>query len=420
MSEGKLIDTRPGSTGSLDVESVRAQFPALEHGTAFFDGPGGSQTPEAVTDAIGDALRAGLSNRDRGTHSGRRADDIVLAARSAIADLVGADSDAVVFGRSMTALTFDLARTLTRRWGPGDNVVVTSLDHDANIRPWVIAAESVGAQARFAHFDIETTELPATALAEVISERTRVVALTGASNILGTRPDVAAITELAHQVGALVFLDAVHLVPHARVDLNELGVDLLACSPYKFFGPHVGVLTGAPEVLESLSPDKLAPSPDRVPERFELGTLPYEMLAGVSAAVDFLASLAPDVPPSSTRVAALDAAYQGIHRHVMELLARLEDGLAQIPGVIRYSRAADRTPTSFFTVDGLMSAQVSQRCAVANINAPSNHFYALEASRRLGLGTDGAIRAGLAPYNTAAEVDALLEVVRSAAEYPHP
>ncbi len=411
---------RAGSrpNGSLDLTSVRAQFPALEDGTAFFDGPGGSQTPRGVTEAIGDALRSGLSNRDRATRSGRRADDIVLAARSAIADLVGAESDTVIFGRSMTALTFDLARTLARGWGPGDNVVVTSLDHDANIRPWVLAAESVGARARFAHFDIETGELPTTALADVISADTRVVAVTGASNILGTRPEVAAITELAHEVGALVFLDAVHLVPHARADLAELGVDLLACSPYKFFGPHLGVLAGRPDVLESLSPDKLAPAPDRVPERFELGTLPYEMLAGVTAAVDFLASLAPDVPPSSTRVAALRAAYENIHEHEMLLLRRLEDGLAKIPGVIRYSRSAARTPTSFFTVDGLLSKHVSERCAAVNINAPSHHFYALEASLRLGLGTDGAIRVGLAPYNTATEVDALLDVVRSAAEYP--
>lgn len=406
---------------ALDVAAVRAQFPALASGTAFFDGPGGSQTPLRVSVAMSEAMVAGLSNRDRGTATGRRADDIVLAARSAIGDLLGSAPESVVFGRSMTALTFDFARTLSRGWGPGDEVVVTSLDHDANIRPWVHAAEAVGAQIRWAHFDPETGELPIAAFEQVITERTRLVAFTGASNILGTRPDVAAITELAHHVGALAFLDAVHLVPHAGVNRGEMNVDVVACSPYKFFGPHIGVLAARPELLESMSPDKLAPSPEQVPERFELGTLPYEVLAGVTAAVDFLASTAPRTPQTqpADRRADLQAAYRAIHHHEMDLLARMEAAFEQIAGVRCYSRAALRTPTSYFSLSGITSAEVSARCAAASINAPSSHFYAVEASARLGLGTGGAIRAGLSPYNTAAEVDALVEVVRHAAEYPH-
>ncbi|MGB5953051.1 MAG: cysteine desulfurase-like protein [Ornithinimicrobium sp.] len=403
----------------LDVDAVRSQFPALQAGTAFFDGPGGSQTPQSVSDAISVAMTAGLSNRDRGSASGRRADDIVLRARAAMADVLGADPRAVVFGRSMTALTFDFARTMSRGWGAGDNVVVTSLDHDANISPWVAAAQAADVAVRVAHFDPETSELPTAVFGDVIDDRTRVVALTGASNILGTRPDVAAITDLAHRSGAVVFLDAVHVVPHAHLDLGQSDVDVVVCSPYKFFGPHLGVLAARPEILESLYPDKLVPSPDHVPERFELGTLPYEMLAGVSAAVDFIASLSAGPSGAGERRANLAAAYEMVHEHEMSLLIRLEEGLADIPGMRLYSRAAHRTPTTYFSVDGVDSVQVSQRLVEANINAPASHFYALQASYRLGLGAAGAVRAGIAPYNTAAEVDALVEVVARASEYSH-
>ncbi|MGC1208650.1 MAG: aminotransferase class V-fold PLP-dependent enzyme, partial [Ornithinimicrobium sp.] len=274
---------------AYDVEMVRAHFPSLASGTAFFDGPGGTQTPAVVAAAMAEAMLAGLSNRDRVTATGRRADDIVIAARQAMADLLGADPDGVIFGRSMTSLSYDLARTLAAGWGPGDEIVVTSLDHDANVRPWVQAAVAVGAQVRWAHFDPDTAELSVDAIAEVLSPRTRLVALTGASNVLGTMPDIEAIAARVHQqhVGqqradqhrpALVYLDAVHFAPHVSIDMAALGVDFVACSPYKFFGPHLGVLAGIPAVLETLHPAKLLPSPARAPERFELGTLPYESL----------------------------------------------------------------------------------------------------------------------------------------------
>ena len=276
-----------------DVHAVRARFPALAAGTAHFDGPGGSQVPDTVAAAVADTLLSPLANRGSVTAAERAADAIVLAARAAMGDLLGADPRGVVFGRSMTALTFDLARTLAATWRPGDEVIVTRLDHDANIRPWLYAAQAVGATVRWAEFDPRTAELTVADVARELSSRTRLVAVTGASNLLGTRPPVPLIAAAAHERGALVFVDGVHLTAHAPVDVAALGADIYACSPYKFLGPHCGVLAAAPDLLESLTPEKLAPSPDSVPERFELGTLPYELLAGTTAAVDFLAGLDP-------------------------------------------------------------------------------------------------------------------------------
>ena len=274
-----------------DVRAIRAHFPALAAGAAHFDGPGGSQVPDTVAAAVADTLLSPLANRGSVTAAERAADAVVLAARAAMGDLLGVDPRGVVFGRSMTALTFDLARTLAATWGPDDEVIVTRLDHDANIRPWIRAAEAVGAAVRFADFDPRTAELTVADVARELSSRTRVVAVTGASNLLGTRPPVPLIAAAAHERGALVVVDGVHLTAHAPVDVAALGADFYACSPYKFLGPHCGVLAAAPDLLESLSPEKLVPSPDSVPERFELGTLPYELLAGTTAAVDFLAGL---------------------------------------------------------------------------------------------------------------------------------
>jgi cysteine desulfurase family protein (TIGR01976 family) len=404
---------RPGldSGMDLDVGRVRSMFPALERGTAFFDGPGGSQTPRQVAEAIASTLSAGLSNRGTVTAAERRADDIVVGARAAVADLVGADPGGVVFGRSMTQLTFDLARSLARRWGPGDEVVVTRLDHDADIRPWVSAAEAVGATTRWVEFDRDTAEL--TFDPAVLSERTRLVAVTGASNLLGTRPDVAAVAAAAHQVGALVFVDGVHLTPHAPVDVAELGADFFVCSPYKFFGPHLGVLAAAPGLLETIHPDKLLPATDQVPERFELGTLPYEMLAGVTAAVDFIAALATGEGPRRDRV---QASMRAVEAAEDVLFERLLSGLQETPGVHRYGAPARRTPTALFGVEGVAPQTVYEQLATRGVNAPASSFYALEASRWLGLGDHGAVRAGLAPYTSADDVDRLLAGVREIAE----
>ncbi len=264
---------------SYDVNAVRTHFPALADGLARFDGPGGSLVPDVVADAVRDALVAGMCQRDPSAEPGRRTEQTVQDARAAMGRFLGTDPGGVVFGRSTTALTFDLARTLSRGWGPGDEVVVSRLDHDANVRPWVIAAERAGATVRWLEFDVETTEPDD--VGPLLSDRTRVVAVTGASNLLGTRPDVAGIAAQAHEAGALVFVDAVHLAAHAPVDRAALGADVVTCSPYKFCGPHLGVLAADPAFLESLDPDKLAPAPTAAPDKFEVGTLSWELLAGV-------------------------------------------------------------------------------------------------------------------------------------------
>ncbi|MFE0859761.1 cysteine desulfurase-like protein [Streptomyces rochei] len=391
---------------ALDVDAIRAQIPALKSGSARFDAPGGTQTPQPVIDAVAEALAHPLANRGRTTEGERNADGIVTDARGALADLLGVDPRGVVFGRSATQLAYDLSRTLARTWQPGDEVVVTRLDHDSNIRPWVQAAEAAGATVRWADFDPATGELLPEHIEAVLSPRTRLVAVTAASNLIGTVPDVAAVARLAHGVGALLHVDAVHYASHAVVDLAALGADTLVCSPYKFLGPHLGVLAARPEFLETLRPDKLLPSSDAVPERFELGTLPYELLAGARAAVDFLAGLEPQARGS--RRDRLAASFAALEAHEEALRERIERGLADLGGITVYSRAARRTPTLLFTVAGLSPAEVYGRLAERGVDAPAGSFYALEASRQLGLGDEGAVRVGLAPYTDANDVDRLL------------
>ena len=390
-----------------DVAAVRDRFPALKAGFAHFDGPGGSQVPDSVADAVTRTLLSPLANRGTVTEAERTADGIVHDARAAVADLLGADARGVVFGRSMTELTFAMARTLAATWEPGDEVVVTRLDHDANIRPWIIAAAAVGATVRWAEFDPASAELTEDDVAAVLSPRTRLVAITAASNLLGTRPPVRAVADLAHAVGALVYVDGVHNTAHAPVHVSALGADFYACSPYKFLGPHCGVLAADPALLETLRPAKLAPSTDAVPERFELGTLPYELLAGTTAAVEFLAAIGNG--PGSRRerllvsMAALEAYEDGLR-------ARIEAGLAELPGITVYSRAAHRTPTLLLGMGG-REQEAYAFLAARGVNAPAGSFYALEASRRLGLGDTGALRVGLAPYVDDTDVDRLLDAL---------
>jgi cysteine desulfurase family protein (TIGR01976 family) len=392
--------------GAFDVVAVRKQFPALEEGAAHFDGPGGSQTPQVVADAVASAMTSALANRGQLTAAERRADEIVLGAREAMADLLGADPRGIVFGRSMTQLTYDFSRTLAKTWGPGDEIVVTRLDHDANVRPWVQAAEAVGATVRWLSFDKETSELDD--VTPLLTDRTRLVAVTGASNLIGTRPDMTRIADLVHQAGALLYVDGVHLTAHAPIDATY--ADFYVCSPYKFFGPHLGALTASPELLETLRPDKLLPATDVVPERFELGTLPYELLAGTTAAVDFLASLG---GTGSTRRERLMSSLRLVEEYEDNLRVDLETRLAAIPGVTLYGHASRRTPTLLFTVDGWTPAAVAERLAAAGVNAPAGSFYAYEPARHLGLGAAGAVRAGLAPYIDQADVDRLVAVVES-------
>jgi len=391
---------------TYDITAIRSQFPALAAGTAHFDGPGGTQTPQPVIRAIADAMSQPLSNRGRIAPGERNADVIVTGARRAMADLLGADPSGIVFGRSATQLTYDFSRTLAKTWGPGDEVVVTRLDHDANIRPWVQAAEQVGATVRWADFDPATGELTADDIRAVLSERTRLVAVTAASNLIGTRPAVAEIARLAHEAGALSYVDGVHHAAHTLVDLERLGADFFVCSAYKFLGPHHGVLAARPELLETLRPDKLLPSTDAVPERFELGTLPYEFLAGTTAAVDFLADLDPSA--TGTRRERLTAAFTALEGHEDGLRTQIDKGLAALDGLTIHSRAADRTPTLLMTFEGRSTTEAYAFLAERGVHAPAGSFYALEASRHLGLGDTGGLRVGLAPYNDAEDVDRLL------------
>ncbi|MBD3782849.1 MAG: cysteine desulfurase-like protein [Micrococcales bacterium] len=395
---------------AYDVERIRSHFPALAEGAAHFDGPGGSQVPDVVGRAVADTLTSAISNRGTVTSSERRAEAVVGDFRLAMADLLGADPRGIVYGRSATALTYDLARAMAKGWGPGDEVVVTRLDHDSNIRPWVQVAEAVGATVRWVDFDPESGELPTAAVAEVLSDRTRLVATTAAGNLIGTRPDTAAISEAAQAVGALHWVDGVHATAHLAVDVAALGADVWTCSPYKFLGPHCGVLAADPALLEKLHPDKLLPSSDAVPERFELGTLPYELLAGATAAVDFLAGLDDlDTPVTpDDRRERLVASMAALEKHEEGLLATLEPALRERRGVTVWSNAARRTPTLLFSVTGRDPQDVRGVLASHGVNAPAGSFYAVECSRHLGLGDTGGVRVGLAPYTNRDDVDRLL------------
>jgi len=360
-----------------------------------------------VADAIRDALITPMANRGRVTEAERHSDDLVAGCRRALADLLHAEERGIVFGRSMTQLTFELSRALAKTWQPGDEVVVTRLDHDGNIRPWAYAAEAAGAILRWADFDPDTGELDPAAIEAVLTDRTRLVAVTGASNLIGTRPDLPSIVERAHRVGALCYVDGVHLTAHASVDVAALDADFFACSPYKFLGPHCGVVAGRPAVLERLTPDKLVPAPDYLPERYEQGTLPYELMAGTTAAVDFLAGIA-SRPETGSRRDRLVESMTAVEQHEDRLRRYLEDGLGRLPGLTLRSRASRRTPTLLITFERHAEADAYRFLAERGINAPAGSFYAPEASRHLGLGDRGGLRIGLAPYNTAEDADRLL------------
>lgn len=393
---------------TYDVDRLRARIPALNSGVSFFDGPGGTQTPDTVAAAIAGALTAGMSNRGRVTEAERNADDVTLAARQAAADLVNADPRGVVFGRSATSLTFEVARTLAQGWGPGDEVIVTRLDHDANVRPWVTAAERAGATVRWAAFDRATGALDPEAVTSLVNESTRLVAVTGASNILGARPDIAAISTVVHEGDALLYVDGVHLTAHAPIDMRAMGADFFVCSPYKFLGPHNALLAASPALLETMHPDKLKPSTEEVPERFELGTMQYELLAGVTAAIDMLADLVPGDEATMSRRARIVRSMVALEEYEGELHARMRAGLESLAGIELFSHAPLRTPTELFRFAGVDSQDVYRGLAGLGVNAPAGSFYAIEAAEWLGLGKEGAVRAGLAPYTSAADVDRLI------------
>ncbi|TWP38201.1 cysteine desulfurase-like protein [Leekyejoonella antrihumi] len=393
---------------AYDIDAIRAHFPALAEGAAHFDGPGGSQTPDVVARAVADTLMSAIANRGSVTRAEQRAEQIVQDARTAMGDLLAVDPRGVVFGRSATDLTFHLAGTLAADWGPGDEVVVSRMDHDCNIRPWVHAAKAAGATVRWIDFEASTGELTVDHVTAVLSERTRLVALTAASNLIGTRPDLTAVAELVHRTGALFYVDGVHATAHALVDFEASGADFWVCSPYKFLGPHCGVLAAHPATLEALHPDKLLPSSNAVPDRFELGTLPYELLAGTTAAVDFLSQLAAAGSGSSTRRERIVTSLGELTAHEDSLMAVVEPALRALPGVTVHSNAKRRTPTLLFTARGHEPQEIYRALAERGINAPASNFYAWDASHHLGLGDAGGVRIGLAPYTNRDDIDRLI------------
>jgi cysteine desulfurase family protein (TIGR01976 family) len=395
---------------AFDVDRVRAAYPALADGYAYLDGAAGTQLPGPVIDAMAGAYRAGLGNSGGAFPASRRSDMITAECRRAVADLTGGRPEGVILGPNMTTLTYRLARTLAAGWGPADEVVVTRLDHDANVRPWVQAAARAGAAVRFADVQLPEGDLPLAQLAELISDRTRLVAVSAASNLIGTRPDVAGITALAHAAGALSYVDGVHATPHGPVDVAGLGADFYATSAYKWSGPHVGAVVADPGLLETLAPDKLAPAPQEVPDRFEQGTLPFADLAGVTAAVEHLASLAG--PGPGTRRERILASMAAAEAHEQDLFRVLLGGLDAMDHVTTYGKAARRTATAYFTVAGRTPRQVAEHLAARKVNVWDGDNYAWELAGALGLrDSGGAVRAGLVHYNNRSDVGRLLAAV---------
>lgn len=395
------------------VAKLRQEFPGLEPGNVRLDGAAGTLVPSAVIQAVEAALRDCMANTHGVFPASRLSTEAEFSARQAVADLLGGHPQGVIFGPNMTTLTFRMASTLGARWEPGDEVIVTSLDHDANIRPWVLAAERAGATVRWAEFDPATGELPTEQFEGLLTERTRLVAVTAASNVIGTKPNIRAISDLAHRAGALVYVDGVHATSHGPIDVAALGADFYACSAYKLFGPHAGIVIADPALLETLRPAKLVPSPNDVPDRFEWGTPAFELLAGVAAAVEWIAGLT--TAPGSRRERILSA-LTAAEAHLDELLARALQGLEAVPAVRLLGRARDRTSTISFLIEGQAPHEVARQMADRGIAVWNGDNYAYELMKRLGLqDKGGGVRASIVLYNTAEDVDRLVGAVRDLA-----
>jgi cysteine desulfurase family protein (TIGR01976 family) len=383
------------SAVAFDVSAVRARFSALDRATVFFDAPGGTQTPDAVIEAMSAYLRESNANLGGAFESSRRSDALVVSAHHAAARFLGCEPDEVGFGQNMTTLNFALTRTLGRELRAGDEIVVTRLDHDGNVSPWLHLADDLDLVVRFVDVHEEDVTLDLDDLERQLGERTRVVAFPWASNAAGTISDVRRIADLAHEAGALAWVDAVHYAPHGPIDVREVGVDVLLCSPYKFFGPHLGLFYGRRDLLEDWRPYKVRPAPNEpVGARFETGTLSHEALAGFNAAVAYVESVG----------------WEGIVMHERELGERF---LAGLPDQLRlYGRPTmeGRAPTFALTVPGMTSEQAATRLAERDLAVWWGDYYAVEVMRRLGL-PDGALRLGIIHYNTAEEVDRLLEAL---------
>lgn len=391
---------------AYQVERVRQDFPSLKTGIAFFDGPGGSQVPTAVGQAIANAITQASSNRGTTTASEQNAEDAVIGYRNAVADLLNADPKGVVYGRSWTQLTYDFSRSISKSWSSGDEIIISRLDHDSNIRPWLQAAANRGVVVKWAEIDKESGELPVSAVTSLLSSKTKFVAVTGASNTLGTKPDIYAIGRAVKDAGALFLVDGVHLTPHAVIDFKAMPVDFYGFSSYKILGPHCSSFVADPALLETINNDKLLPSTMTVPERFEFGTLPYELMAGVSASIDYVAAL--DSSATGSRRERIVKSITLLEEYEQDLFKYMQDQLSLLPTITLYGKAKDRTPTAYFNFAGVDGGDVYKFMATKKVNLPAHNFYAVEVSRALGLGDTGAIRAGIAPYTTRDDVDRLI------------
>jgi len=378
-----------------EVEGIRRRFSALQRPLAFFDGPGGTQVPDEVIEAIATYLRDSNANVGGPYETSRATETLVTNARLAASGFLGCSSDEVVFGANMTTLNFALTRAAARGFSEGDEILVTKLDHDANVSPWIELEHDLGLVVRFADIDDEC-RLDLVDLERQLSDRTRVVAFPVASNAVGTLVDVARVAELAHAAGALAWADAVHYAPHGSTDVAAMGVDVLICSPYKFYGPHLGVAFAREELLQRWRPYKVRPAPNEPPgHRFETGTLPHELLAGFVAAVDYIGSIG----------------WDAIQTHERELGERLLAGLPQSCSLYGLPTMDGRVSTFAFNVEGRTAREVAERLGERGIAVWHGNYYALEIMRRLDLEPEGAVRAGIVHYNTAEEVDRLLEAL---------
>lgn len=418
------MTTKPQTSPTVaSTDDIRACFPALErvhnqHPVAYFDGPGGTQVPRSVVEAMADYLYHHNANTHWAYPTSAETDAALEQARQTCADLLNASPREIAFGANMTTLTFHLARALGAQYESGDEIIVTELDHHANIAPWQRLAIERGVRVRTVKLVPETGQLDWDDFEQLITKRTKLVAIGAASNALGTVIDVGRAIRMARSVGALVFVDAVHYAPHALLDVRALDCDFLAMSAYKFYGPHVGVVFGKLGLLESINFPKLLPAPDAAPENVETGTQNQEGMVGAGAAVDFIAALACDSPESiASRRSRLAAAYAELHARSTKLTGRLWQGLASLKGVRMYGPPPDspRTPTVAFTVDGVASTDVSRKLAARGLFLSHGDFYAATVVERLGLGEEGLVRAGCACYTTEEEIERLIEGVEEIA-----
>ena len=405
----------PSPVTMMSIEEIRRCFPALArthngYSVAYFDGPGGTQVPRAVVEAMNDYLYHHNANTHWAYPTSEETDAIIDSARSVLADFLNASPTEIVFGANMTALTFHLARALGRGYERDDEIVVTELDHHANVAPWRALEKEHGVKVRTVKMISETGELDLEDFSRQLNERTKLVAIGAASNALGTINDVRRAEEMAHSLGAQIFVDAVHYAPHELVDVRDWNCDFLACSAYKFYGPHIGILYGRHDLLGSLDFPKLIPAPDTAPERAETGTQNHEGIAGASAAVDFLASLA----PGATRRERLRAGLEQLHQRSDALIRQLWNGLREIGRVRLYGPPPGRarTPTIAFTVNGLPSIEAAEKLAERGVFLSHGDFYAMTVVERLGQTRHGVARAGCACYTTSQEADRLLAGVR--------